>query len=343
MSRTPPGDLDLETFRFRGLHPRIFLGTASDRYAGWLGQIYDPERFAHRATRRTKTLGGRKFVEEVLPVECVGEYFEHFPVLELDYTFYGPLLDPAGKPTGTYRTLRAYREHLPEGARLLLKAPQAVTAHVLRRGGAFVPNPEYLNPELFAHRFLRPAAELLGPALAGVILEQEYRRKAEREAPERAAEEWGRFFAAVPACGLYHLELRTEAYLAAPVFQVLEQYGVGQVLSHWTWLPPLLRQFELGEGRFCNGAGQAVVRLMTPRSVRYEDAYAAAHPFDRLVPGMLDPGMVRDAAALMHEAAGRGQRLHVIVNNRAGGNAPLIARAVAREFLARGGTQGDEG
>ncbi|MEW6486869.1 MAG: DUF72 domain-containing protein [Thermodesulfobacteriota bacterium] len=340
MSGPPAGDLDLERFRFRGLHPQIHLGTASDRYAGWLGQIYDPERFAHRVTRRTKSLGGRKFVEEVLPVECVGEYFEHFPVLELDYTFYGPLLDPAGKPTGIYRTLLAYRGQLPEGARLLLKAPQAVTAHVLRRGGAVVPNPEYLNPELFAHRFLRPAAELLGPALAGVILEQEYRRKDEREAPERAAEEWGRFFAAVPACGLYHLELRTEAYLAPPLFQVLEHHGVGQVLSHWTWLPPLLRQFELGEGKFRNGSGEAVVRLMTPRNVRYEDAYAAAHPFDRLVPGMLDPGMVGDAATLMHEAAGRGQRLHVIVNNRAGGNAPLIARALAREFLARSGAQG---
>lgn len=328
------GTPDPETFRFRGLHPLVFLGTASDRYAGWLGQIYSPERFARRVTRRTKSLGGRKFIEEVLPVECVGEYFEHFPVLELDYTFYGPLLDPAGKPTGTYRTLLAYREHLPAGARLLLKAPHAVTARVLRRGGAFAPNPEYLDPGLFTDRFFRPAGELLGPALAGVILEQEYRRKDDREEPARVAEEWGRFFSAVPACGLYHLELRTEAYLAPPVFEVLEQHGVGQVLSHWTWLPPLLRQFELGEGKFRNGSGEAVVRLMTPRNVRYEDAYAAAHPFDRLVAGMLDPGVVRDAAALMHEAAGRGERLNVIVNNRAGGNAPLIAQAVAREFLS---------
>ncbi|MBE0617417.1 MAG: DUF72 domain-containing protein, partial [Proteobacteria bacterium] len=139
--------------------------------------------------------------------------------------------------------------------------------------------------------------------------------------------------AAVPADGRYHLELRTEAYLAPPIFEVLDRHGVGQVLSHWTWLPPLRRQFELGGRRFRDRGGECVVRLMTPRDVRYEDAYAAAHPFDRLVPGMLDPTMVRDTADLMREATGRGERIHVIVNNRAGGNSPLIARALARAFL----------
>lgn len=329
--------LDLETFRFRGLHPLVHLGTASDRYAGWLGQIYSVERFARRITRRTKTLAGKTFTEEVLPVECVGEYFEHFPVLELDFTFYGPLLDAGGQPTGTHRTLAAYRRHLPQGARLLLKAPQAVSAQKLRRGGSFVANPGYLDPELFTLRFLRPAGELLGPALAGVVLEQEYQRNEERVAAEQLAEDWDRFFAAVPPDDRYHLELRTEAYLAPPVFAVLGRHGVGQVLSHWTWLPPLPRQFELSGGRFLNRGGDGVLRLMTPRNLRYEDAYAAAHPFDRLVEGMLDADMVADAAALMHEAAGRGQRLNVIVNNRAGGNSPLIARALAERFLARVG------
>jgi hypothetical protein len=33
----------IETFHFRNLHPKILLGTASDRYAGWIGQIYTRE------------------------------------------------------------------------------------------------------------------------------------------------------------------------------------------------------------------------------------------------------------------------------------------------------------
>ena len=72
MTATPTDDtLDLDKFRFRGLHPDIYLGTASDRYAGWLGQIYTPERYSGRITRRTNTVGGKAFVEEVLPVESV--------------------------------------------------------------------------------------------------------------------------------------------------------------------------------------------------------------------------------------------------------------------------------
>jgi len=32
--------LNIDNFIFRDLHPRIKIGTASDGYAGWLGQVY---------------------------------------------------------------------------------------------------------------------------------------------------------------------------------------------------------------------------------------------------------------------------------------------------------------
>ena len=38
------------------------------------------------------------------------------------------------------------------------------------------------------------------------------------------------------------MELRTEAYLADPVFNAMKEHGVGVVFSHWTWLPPLRKQ-----------------------------------------------------------------------------------------------------
>jgi len=326
-------DLDLERFRFRGLHPAVWMGTASDRYAGWLGQIYTPERFARRVTRRAHTVGGKKFTEEVLPVESVSEYFEHFRVLEIDYTFYRPLLDGSGNPTSNYHTLGAYARHLSPSASVILKAPQEVTARKIRRASGFEANPAYLDAALFEHRFHGPATEILGSCFGGVIFEQEYQKKDERQEPEIVAQELDRFFESIPRGVGYHVELRTEAYLALPVFEVLERHGVGQVLSHWTWLPPLRKQFALAGERFLNPS-QCVLRLMTPRNVRYEDAYALAHPFDRLVEGMMDPTMVRDAACLMHTAADRGVRANVIVNNRSGGNAPLISQALAREFLS---------
>jgi uncharacterized protein YecE (DUF72 family) len=313
------------------------VGTATDRYAGWVGQIYTRARYAGHITRRTRDVGARHFVEEVLPVASVEEYFEHFGVLELDATFYRPLLDEHLRPTETHHLLRAYAGHLAKGDRVLLKAPQAVVAPRLHRRGGFVANPDYLDAELFTRRFYEPAEKLLHGHLSGIIFEQEYRRAADRDPVEEEAADLERFFGRIPADGRYQLELRTAAYLAEPVFNVLERFGVGQVLSHWTWLPSLAEQFDRAGGRFFNaGGGEVLIRLLTPHGMRYEDSYARAWPFDALVPGMLSERMLEESVALMRRAVAEGRRVAVIVNNRAGGNAPLIAQALAARFLSAG-------
>jgi uncharacterized protein YecE (DUF72 family) len=322
-----------DAFLFRNIHPQILLGTASDRYAGWVGQIYTRERYEGRTTRRTNTVGGKSFVEETLPVESVEEYFEHFSVLEIDYTFYSMLLDKENKPTQTYHVLRKYREHMKEADRVVLKVPQLVSAQKLRRGGEYLPNETYLNAGMFADRFYGPAVDVLGAALAGMIFEQEYQRKQDRVAVEQMAEALDRFFESVPKDPRYHLELRTDGYLSAPVFQVMEKHGVGQVLSHWTWLPPLRKQLAKADHRVFNGGRRRIVRLMTPIGMRYEDAYAKAHPFDKLVDGMLQPQMVRETADLMRLAIDEKIETSILINNRAGGNAPMIAQMVVEAFL----------
>ena len=81
---------EFHNFFFRGLHPDISLGTASDRYAGWIGQIYSKEKYDKRISRRPKVMKGKTFSEETLPVDSLEEYFEHFSILEIDYTFYRP-------------------------------------------------------------------------------------------------------------------------------------------------------------------------------------------------------------------------------------------------------------
>ena len=78
---------ELKNFFFRTLHPDIFLGTASDRYAGWIGQIYSKEKYGQRISRRLKLIKGKTFSEETLPVDSLEDYFEHFSILEIDYTF----------------------------------------------------------------------------------------------------------------------------------------------------------------------------------------------------------------------------------------------------------------
>jgi len=93
---------DIKHFLFRQLHPQVRVGTASDRYAGWLGQIYTADRYTDAIRQRTKEVGGQSFTEKVLPVESVAEYFEHFPVLEIDFTFYRLLVDDYDNPKMTH-------------------------------------------------------------------------------------------------------------------------------------------------------------------------------------------------------------------------------------------------
>jgi len=112
----------IKEFKFRDLAPNIFLGTASDRYAGWIDQIYTRERYEGRINSRTKTVRKKSFIEKTLPVESVEEYFEHFSVLEIDYTFYSPLLDKNDEPTRTFHLLKRYREHMKEHDRVIVRS-----------------------------------------------------------------------------------------------------------------------------------------------------------------------------------------------------------------------------
>jgi uncharacterized protein YecE (DUF72 family) len=326
-------DSDIEKFLFRDLHSGVSLGTASDRYAGWLGQVYSPERFAGKISKRSKTVGGQTVTEELLPVESVQEYFQHFTVLELDFTFYSLLLDDHSNPTPTLRVLETYRKHLKESDRFVIKVPQTIFAQKLWRGGKFAENPGYLNADIFVHKFYAPAQELLGPILQGLIFEQEYQAKKERPAPDLFVSALDRFFGQIPKDDRYHVEVRTEALLTKAYFEVLEKHGIGQVLSHWTWLPPLRKQLAKASGRFFNAGKQMIVRLMTPIGMRYEEAYLKAFPFDKLVEGMMSPRMPEETAEVMVEAIKQGVQANVIINNRAGGNAPLIAQKVAERFL----------
>jgi hypothetical protein len=196
-----------------------------------------------------------------------------------------------------------------------------------------VANDAYLDTEIFTNQFYKPAIDLLGSSLSALIFEQEYQRKQDRSPVEKMASALGLFFETVPKDDRYHAEIRTEAYLTTPIFDVLERHGVGQVLSHWTWLPPLEKQFIRAGSRFFNSGRQCIMRLLTPRGMRYEDSYARAHPFDRLVEGMLQRDMVEEAAQLLWTGISQGIRMNVLINNRAGGNAPMISRQVAERFV----------
>jgi len=67
--------------------------------------------------------------------------------------------------------------------------------------------------------------------------------------------------------------------------------------------------------------------------MKYDESYKKAYPFDRLIEGMLNPRMIQETVEITLEAIDRGVGVNVIINNRAGGNAPMIAQEISDGFL----------
>lgn len=329
---------EADAYRFAHVHPNVRFGTASDRYGGWLGQIYPEDEYAGRISTRKRTLGGSSYEERRVPIESVRHYFDHFGVLEIDFTFYRPLRESDGEPSSNYRVLSNYADHAPDHAAFLVKAPQMFFARSLRRGGTFVENTDFLDRDAYLRSFHEPVQELLGDRLAGVIFQQEYQRVGDSPSPEDNVEELDAFFRNLPDDAVQaHVELRSEHLLTPVYFDWLQERGLGHVFSHWTWLPKIREQWRMSGERLTAANNEIVARLLTPRNTKYADAYDLAHPFDKPVPEIADTqearDMVLDTTALTYRAEAQNALLNVVANNRAWGNAPDLARTIAHRIL----------
>jgi len=50
----------------------------------------------------------------------------------------------------------------------------------------------------------------------------------------------------------------------------------------------------------------------------YEESYAKAFPFDKMVDGMLDPEMIEDTVKIVNKAIKDKIQVNLVINNRAG-------------------------
>lgn len=328
-------------YDFRAIHPQLRFGTASDRYAGWIGQIYPPEMETEVTTRRKK-LGSASYQERLVPVSSAAHYFKHFSVLELDFTYYRPLVDVDGTPTSSLNSIERYLESAPADARFLLKVPRMFFSRWLRTSSSgrpgHVANGDYLSVDAYLRMFHEPATRTLGDQLAGVVFEQEYQRKGDSPSSEDFVGELDQFFALIPRDTPLHIELRSEHLLTPTYFDWLETTGIGHVFSHWTWLPPIRKQWKMSGERFTSASNEAILRLLTPLRMTYADAYARTTPFDRVIEEIASSAqaqrMIDDTAALAFAAIDRGKTLNIIANNRAWGNAPELAATVAEAITS---------
>lgn len=313
----------------KGKAPHVRFGTASHRYAGWIGKVYDP-KWEDDLTSTSKKLAGKSFQEWKVPVASNEDYFECYDVLELDFTFYNPLITEDGRHSGAWKTLETYLFHSPSDAQFILKVPQSVSAQSFYKRG---PNPQYLDVDLMNDRFLAPATELVGDRLAGVLFQQEYIGKRDSKHEGEYIGELDEFFARMIPGVQVHLELRATVYHTEALHAWLVDRGLGFVFSHSSWQKPLHKQWEIAGEQFSAANGDAIVRLLTPLRKKYADAYAMAYPFDERVPELADTPeaeqMIRDTLMFIDKAEVNEKVAHIIVNNRAYGSAPDLIRDIA--------------
>lgn len=299
-----PRKEELETLA-RALPSSLRMGTSSWTFPGWKGLVY------HR-----KYSSQKAFVQGSL-----GEYAAHplFRTVCIDRGFYQPLGDT---------TLAGYGAQLPADFQCALKVWRRIATRVFGRHDATPgrPNPDFLNPELFAAELaaplLRSFSEHLGvliveiPPAPGGVNQSGFLRRIKR------------FLEAQPAALRFAFELRDERLLTPQYAEVLDEAGASHVFNYWTAMPSLGEQFARLRGI---PGPELVCRLMIPPHQGYAQLRQRFEPFDRLVAPQA--GMRRDVLLLL-EAAGH-RPCTIIANNKAEGCSPLTIEGIAEAIRAR--------
>ncbi len=287
---------------------RIYIGTSSWKYEGWLGQVYSRSRYLARG----------RFSPRVFEQHCLAEYAETFPTVCGDFSFYQ-------FPSGDY--WRRLFAQAPTGFRFALKVPEQITCKVFptqpRYGAqAGTENESFLNAGMFREMFARPLLPYADKT-ALLIFEFGTFSKKTFEEPAQFLEKLAPFLEALPPEFLYAVEVRNPDYLCADYFGCLRARGVAHVYNGWTRMPELETQIAIPESVT---AGHVVCRALLRRGRSYEEAVAKFAPYREVQDP--NPG-ARDAMRIIIDRA--REKNHVaflFVNNRLEGNAPQTILAV---------------
>ena len=291
---------------------RLFLGTSSWKYPGWLGQIYTPERYFVRG----------RFSRRRFEQECLAEYAETFPVVCGDFSFY-------------QFPEREFWQKLfssaPRNLRFAFKTPEDITVrrfpfHARYGPRAGADNPNFLNSDLFAAEFLG----LLAPyrdQIAVIIIEFGTFATGVFPEPGEFAVTLERFLARLPGEFRYAIEIRNTRLLDPAYLAVLRQFGVAHVLNSWTRMPPLSRQLELPD---VFTADFSVARALLRTGRPYEQAVRLFSPYRSIQEPNAE---VRSALRnLLLRAKKRHEETYIFVNNRLEGNAPDTIAAITDDL-----------
>jgi len=282
----------------------VFVGTSSWKYPGWLGQIYNPNRYQTRG----------KFSKKKFNDECLEEYARIFPTVCGDFAFY------------QFPTLEMWRQifaAVPADFRFSLKVPEDVTVERFpdlprygRRAGLI--NPRFMDPLLVQEELLRPL-ERFYSKLGPLIFEFGTIREGPMAEPRQFVAQLDQMFSRLPTDRFsFAVEVRNPDFLspASGFLDCLRGHGVAYCFNSWTRMPPVGEQLNI-PGVFT--ARHAVARFLLPPGRTYSQAVAELAPYERVQQPYPEG---REAMQRLIKVAMDNERtLYVFVNNRLEGNA----------------------
>jgi uncharacterized protein YecE (DUF72 family) len=313
LSLFDPPELELKIYlakRLRRLaeQHRIYLGSSSWKYEGWLGSLYSPQRYSTRG----------RFSKKRFEQECLQEYAETFPIVSGDFAFYQ-------FPTPEF--WRCLFAQVPSPFQFAFKVPEEITLpafpdHPRYAARAGQSNPSFLSAEIFKSQFLDPLlpyrdrvsllifefAASVGKVFAG---------------PSRFAPVLRTFLAALPGTFRYGVEIRSRDFLEPEYFAALSENAVAHVFNSWTDMPGLQEQMDHSEAYT---AGFAAVRALLRPGRLYDESVRMFSPYREVQEPNAE---VRTALReLLQRSKQRAEPLFIFVNNRLEGFAPGTIAAV---------------
>ncbi len=292
----------------------VLIGTSSWKYSGWMGALYDEQRYVYRG----------RFAESRFKDNCLSEYAEVFKTVCVDAAYYA-------FPDHHY--LDKLVSKVPPDFQFAFKATDTVTIKrysKLPRFGtrAGQVNADFLNADLFASRFLRPCEEFRRN-VGLIMFEFSKFHKPDYEHGRDFVADLDRFLGNLPAGWPYGVEVRNRHWLRPDYFDVLRQHGATHVFNSWTDMPPVGEQMALAGSR--TNPNLVAARFLLKPGRTFEAAVSAFSPYAELKEPI--PEARRAGAALIKEGMAQGtkRKTLIFINNRLEGNALATIFALLRE------------
>ncbi len=294
----------------------VIVGTSSWKYPGWLGQLYERDRYVWRG----------RYAESRFEKNCLAEYAEVFKTVCVDAAYY---------KFPDLRYLSDLVSRVPADFQFAFKVTDEITIKKFpnlprfgRRAGQ--PNENFLNADLFTSAFLAPC-EAFRPQVGFLMFEFSRFYPSDFARGRDFVEALDGFLGKLPRGWPYGVEIRNASFLQPEYFAVLARHGMTHVFNSWEAMPPVDEQVAL-PGSLTN-LELAAMRLLLRPGRRYEEAVKRFSPYDRLLEVQLES---RTAAAQLIRAVrqtARPKRAFVFVNNRFEGNALGTIAAILEQSV----------